>query len=143
MSISRTGTYHDVIGGADYPMLLRNAEIERFEDQYSPLGIFELWDRLMGRGMAPQARHVRDLIALGLVGAGMSDRAADALIAAQAPSENLHLRGVAQRLLGVTFLPAVMDTKTKKKAGGSRRRKTTPADQGDGTPVPASPTSAA
>jgi hypothetical protein len=57
------------------------------------------------------------------------------------PSENLALRQIAQRLLGVTFMPAVVECTTKKKEAGSRRSKSdvTP----DTTPDPASPTSAA
>jgi len=124
MAIAGTNVaYEEKIGGEVRRLLLRNGEIERFETQFAPFGIFELFDQLFGRGPAPQARHVRDLIALGLVGAGMTDRAADDLIAAQPPSENLHLRQVAQRLLGVTFIPSVLDSPAKKRAAGSRKRK--------------------
>lgn len=121
MAIAKTGAVlTERIGDENRPLLLRNGEIERFEAQYAPFGIFELFDQLFGRGPAPQVRHVRDLIALGLVGGGMSDRAADDLMAGLSPSENLHLRAVAQRLLGVTFVPAVLDAKGKKRGAGSR-----------------------
>lgn len=115
----------EIIGGQPRRLLLRNHEIERFEAQYD-LGIFELFDRLFGRGPAPQARHVRDLIALGLVGGGLSDRAADDLVGALPPSENPALRAIAQRLIGVTFIPAVLDendggTAGKKREAGSRK----------------------
>lgn len=123
MSIARTGAYEEEIGGIRRRLCLRNGEIERFEAQYAPFGIFELWDQLFGRGPAPQVRHVRDLVALGLVGGGMSDRAADDLVAALPPSENLALRQIAQRLLGVTFVPGVLDVPPKKSAAGSRRAK--------------------
>lgn len=126
MSILSTSAYEDEIGGVRRCLVLRNGEIERFEAQYAPFGIFELWDRLFGRGEPPMARHCRDLVALGLVGGGMSDRAADDLVASLGPEHNLHLRGVAQRLLGVTFLPAVLDADgadLKKNAAGSPRKR--------------------
>ncbi|MCA1481692.1 gene transfer agent family protein, partial [Bradyrhizobium sp. NBAIM08] len=103
--------------------------IERFEEQYSPFGVFGLWDQLMGRGEAPQVRHVRDLVALGLVGGGLPDREADAVVAALPPSENLRLRSIAKALLGVTFLPIVLSA-GKKKEDGSRRRDATPSPDG-------------
>lgn len=139
--ISGTGTYEEEIGGMRRRLLLRNGEIERFEIQYAPFGVFELWDQLFGKGSPPQVRHVRDLVALGLVGGGMSDRAADDLIASLPPAENLALRGIAQRLLGVTFIPAVLGAASKKNGAGSPRgRKSSPSDT---TPRTGSPTSAA
>lgn len=109
------------IGGESRRLQLRNGEIERFEVQYAPFGIFELWDQLIGKAKPPLVTHVRDLVALGLVGGGMDDVRADALIASLPPSENLFLRGVALRLLGLAFVPAV--AATKKKADGSRAGK--------------------
>ena len=142
MAIANTGAGHDeMIGGQSRRLLLRNGEIERFEIQYNPFGIFALWEQLFGRGDQPQVRHVRDLIALGLVGGGMKDREADELVASLPPSENLALRGVAQRLLGVTFLPAVAERTPKKKEAGSRRSRN--GVKPDMTPDPASPISAA
>lgn len=140
MAVAASGIYEEMIGGERRRLLLRNGEIERFEVQYAPFGIFELWDQLFGRAAPPQARHCRDLIALGLVGGGMSDRAADDLVAGLPPSENLALRGVAQRLLGVTFLPDVLASGVKKNGAGSRRRKS--AAPRDTTPEQESKTSA-
>jgi len=118
VSIAQTGAYEEEVGGRSRRLLLRNREIERFEAQYD-VGIFELWDQLFGRGgRAPQARHVRDLVALTLVGGGMSDRAAEDLVAKLPPSENMRLRQIAQRVLGVAFIPAVLG-EDKKKADGS------------------------
>lgn len=140
MAISGTAPgYDETIGGEVRRLLLRNGEIERFEIQHAPLGIFELFDQLFGRGPAPQVRHVRDLVALGLVGGGMTDRAADSLLASLPPSENLNLRATAQRLLGVTFIPAVLDPAPKKRGAGSRKAKaiqpqpTTTPESGSGT----------
>lgn len=122
MSIMSTAAYEEEIGGQPRRLLLRNGEIERFEVQHQ-IGIFEVWDQLFGRGRQPQARHVRDLVALALVGGGMTDRAADDLITSQPPSENLHLLAVAKRLLGVTFVPTILDADKKKEAGSPRRRR--------------------
>lgn len=141
MAISLPG-HEETIGGKPCRLLLRNGEIERFEVQHAPFGVFALWDQLFGRGAAPQVRHVRDIVALGLVGGGMTDRAADQLIADLPPSENMALRQIAQRLLGVTFMPAVLDGATRKKRVGSGSASATPG-QSDTTPLPASPTSAA
>lgn len=113
------------IGGQPRRLLLRNGEIERFEVQHAPFGVFALWDQLFGRGTPPQVRHIRDLIALGLVGGGMSDRAADDLVGSLPPSENIALRLLAQRLLGVTFAPDVLGS-VKKNGAGSRRRPKSP-----------------
>lgn len=145
MSILQTAAYEEEIGGVRRRLVLRNGEIERFEAQYPDFGIFEFWDQLFGRSKQPRAGHCRDLVALGLVGGGMSDRAADELIAAQGPEQNLFLRGVAQRLLGVTFLPSVLDADSrgtsKKNGAGSRRKSAKPSS--DMTPEAKSETSVA
>ncbi|WP_028029890.1 GTA-gp10 family protein [Gemmobacter nectariphilus] len=120
MAISGTGAYEEIVGGQRRRLLLTNHEIQRFELQYAPFGIFELYDQLFGRASPPQVRHVRDLIALGLVGGGMSDRAADDLISSLPPSDNVALRGIAQRLMGVTFFPDVLAAPPKKGGAGSR-----------------------
>lgn len=134
MAISQSGAHEEEIGGVRRRLLLRNGEIERFEVQHAPFGIFALWDQLFGRGEPPQVRHVRDLVALGLVGGGMSDRAADDLVASLPPSQNIALRAMAQRLLGVTFIPAVLDKK-KQPAGSAGRAGNLPRDT---TPAPES-----
>lgn len=141
MAIALPG-YEETIGGKLCRLLLRNGEIERFEVQHAPFGVFALWDQLFGRGTAPQVRHVRDIVALGLVGGGMSDRAADQFIADLPPSENMALRDTARRLLGVTFMPAVLEGAPRKKRGGSGSASAM-LGQSDTTPPPASPTSAA
>jgi hypothetical protein len=142
VAIAQRGGHDEEIGGVRRRLLLRNGEIERFETQYAPFGIFALWDQLFGRGQAPQVRHVRDIVALGLVGGGMSDRAADHLIADLPPSEYLALREVARRLVGVTFMPAVLEGAPRKKRGGSANASSAPS-RPDTTPLPKSGTSAA
>lgn len=139
MAIARSGVLVEKIDGTDYPLRLRNAEIERFEDQFD-FGIFELWDQIMGRGRPPKAGHVRDLVALALVGAGMSDLAADKLIASLGPDHNFALRAVAQRVLGAAFFPIVLRDKGKKKQGGSPPAE--PSASPDGTHATASEISA-
>lgn len=139
MAITQSsGGLDEMIGGKPRALRLTNAEIERFEGQYAPLGIFELWDQLMGRGV-PQARCVRDIVALGLVGGGMADRAAEALIASLGPSENFALRDIAKRLLGVSFFPALLaEGDGGKKPDGSDEDASPAGNPVDGTSDPAS-----
>lgn len=127
------------IGGVDRRLILRNGEIERFEAQYAPFGIFDLWARFVGEvPQQPQARHCRDLLALALVGGGMSDRAADDLVASLPPSVNRHIMGLAARVLFAAFTP--VEPGEKKTADGSPDAA---AVAGDTMPPPASATSAA
>ena len=141
MAVARTSAeLVEVIGGESRRLILRNAEIERFEVQYAPFGIFELWDQLIGKASPPQVRHVRDLVALGLIGAGLDDVKADALLASLPPSDNLFLRGVAVRLLGLAFVPAAI--KPQKKSAGSRSGKAA-QEPSDTTPEGGSEASAA
>ncbi|SLN36555.1 hypothetical protein AQS8620_01299 [Aquimixticola soesokkakensis] len=122
MAIASTGVYEEKVGGETRRLVLRNGEIERFELQYD-FGVFQLFDQLFGRGDAPKVSHVRDIVALALVGGGMTDREADALISSLPPSENMALRQTAQRVLGVTFIPAALTAGDKKKAAGSPVKK--------------------
>lgn len=118
------------LGGQSRPLLLRNAEIERFETQHD-LGIFAMLDRLFGQGANPQARHVRDLVALGLVGAGMNDRAADGLISSLPPSENHRLRQIASDLVLIAFIPEKPEKKSVSagSSGKSRAKRTSGASR--------------
>ncbi|WP_282026860.1 GTA-gp10 family protein [Limimaricola cinnabarinus] len=114
------------LGGKSRPLLLRNAEIERFEDLHG-IGIFAILDQMtVGRGVTVQARHVRDLVALGLVGAGMPDRAADDIVSSLPPAQNIPLRQIALDLILIAFTP---EAPAKKKAGAAsskpRRAKVT------------------
>lgn len=128
LSTARDG-YEVEIGGATRRLLLRNGEIERFEEQYAPFGIFALWDQLFGRGEPPQARHCRDLVALALVGGGLSDLDADRLVRELPPSENPRLRTLAQAVLGLAFLPApsTEDAQKKSEAGSPGTEAPTPS----------------
>lgn len=89
------------LGERSFPLLLRNGEIERFEEQHG-LGIYALLDQLIQR--SAQARHVRDVVALGLIGAGMSDRQADQAVASLPPKHNFELLTVARDLVLAAFV---------------------------------------
>lgn len=97
------GGLAEKLAGASRVLILRNGEIERFEDQHT--GIFDLWGGFFERGAKPTTRQVRDLVALGLVGGGMADAAADALLAGLGPDHNMAIYQIAQGLLGVAFMP--------------------------------------
>lgn len=104
----------EYIGGTSYTFILRNREIERFEDKHR--GIFELWEGFFSGGKKPSSREVRDLLALGLVGGGMKDHEADKVIIDCTPADLLRLYAIAQAVLGVAFMPdAVTDGNVKKK----------------------------
>lgn len=121
------------IGGRSRPLILRNAEIERFEREHD-LGIFAVLDRLIGRGSCPQARHIRDLVALGLVGGGMPDRAADDIVSGMPPGENLRLRQIAHDLVIAAFLTDA----PQKKSAEAGSPPGTPAETEAGTSRPGS-----
>jgi len=105
----------EAIGDASYSFVLRNREIERFEDKHR--GIFELWEGFFDRGKKPNSKEVRDLLALGLVGGGKKDAEADAIIQAAGPDSLLRFYQIAQAVLGVAFMPDVNDeTASKKKS---------------------------
>lgn len=100
---SPRGGLVETLAGSSRPLVLRNAEIERFEDLHR--GIFDVWDGFFGRSIKPTSREVRDMVALGLVGGGMVDAAADGLVASLGPDQNLFLYKIAQGLIGVAFMP--------------------------------------
>lgn len=135
MAIASAAPPHGIsaeIGGRARPLVLGNGEIERFEVQHN-VGIFALLDQLIGRGGHPQARHCRDLVALGLVGAGMADKDADQLIAAMPPHGNIALKTIAADLVLMAFMPP--KDVGKKKAGSPVKTSRTAAS---GTSKPAS-----
>jgi hypothetical protein len=107
------GGVSETIGDATYSFKLRNREIERFEDKHR--GIFDLWEGFFERGKKPTSKEVKDLLALGLVGAGKSDLDADVIISTAGPDSLLRFYQIAQAVLGVAFMPDVADTDTKKK----------------------------
>ena len=100
-----TGGITAELGGKTRPLLLRNAEIERFEETYNPLGVFEVLDRMVGKGPAVQVRHCRDIVALALIGGGMGETQAGQVMDAMPASDNVMLRAIAQNVVIAAFLP--------------------------------------
>ena len=115
----------ETLAGSPRVLILRNAEIERFEDQHK--GIFETWDGFMGRAARPTSTEVRDLVALGLVGGGMKDAQADDLVAGLGPAGLPALFAIAQALIGVAFMPDAMGDGGGDEEGESPAKKTQPA----------------
>ena len=134
MSILATAAQMEEIGGQRRKLLITNREIERFEMQHG--GIFDFWDQLFGHQPGLKAVHVRDLVALALVGGGMADAAAESAIAAMGPDHNPRLRQIAQRALGLAYFPEALVADVKKNyPDGSAEGQPETADQAaDTTP---------
>jgi len=101
------------LGGISYTFILRIKEIERFEDKHR--GIFEFWDSFFERSSKPTSLEIKDLLALGLVGGGLKDQEADAVIEECSPADYLRLYQIAQAVLGIAFMPDALSEQTKKK----------------------------
>lgn len=123
---AKRGGLVEQLAGASRAMILTNDEIERFEDRH--FGIFQLWDGFFGRAPRPTTGQVRDLVALGLVGAGMSDAEADRFISGLGPDHNMRLYQLAQALIGVAFYPDAAE------AGGGDPEDAAAGDDGKKTP---------
>lgn len=109
----------EYIGDTSYVFLLRNREIERFEDKHR--GIFDFWEGMFGRGNKPTSTEVRNLLALALVGGGMKDAEADRVLAKATPADLLRLYQIAQAVLGVAFMPDTVEEASKKKPTEDQR----------------------
>ena len=103
----------EYLGGTSYTFVLRNREIERFEDKHR--GIFDLWEGFFNEGKKPTSREVRDILALGLVGGGMKDHEADNVVSKCTPEDLMRMYAIAQAVVGVAFMPDVADEGSKKK----------------------------
>lgn len=95
----------EALGGAERVLCLTLAEIERFEDRPNGRGIYAVYFGFRGLETRPTAAEVRDLVALGLVGGGMRDSDADALVTAEGAEGLLTLYQLANGLLGAAFNP--------------------------------------
>lgn len=109
----------EYIGSTSYVFVLRNREIERFEDKHR--GIFDLWDGFFGGGKKPNSTEVRDLIALALVGGGKKDHEADQIISQCTPADFMRLYAVAQAVIGIAFMPDAVEKSSSKKKTRSVR----------------------
>ena len=114
------------LGGESRPMVLRAAEVERFEEQYAPTGVFDVLGRFLDRKVQPQYRHCRDLAMLGLIGGGMSERAAHDLVTGIPFHQSVEVRVAAQRLLIAAFVPPVKEGDNPPSTGGDVKAQ--PAD---------------
>lgn len=137
MSILPTAAYREDLGGQSRILKLGNPEIQRFEKLPGEPGIFDMWKQLMGDMPGLKATQVRDLVALALVGGGCPDRQAEDIVSEMGPDQNMRLRSIAQRVLGLTFWPDLLTTSTEKKSpavssGGKRSRRTTAPQPGSG-----------
>jgi hypothetical protein len=103
----------EYIGGTSYVFLLRNREIERFEDKHR--GIFDFWEGVFGRGTKPTSTEIRNLLALALVGGGLKDSEADKVMSAATPADLMRLYQIAQAVIGVAFMPDAVEDNSKKK----------------------------
>jgi len=109
----------DEIDGVTHTMILRNREIERFEDKHR--GIFQLWDAFFDRAEKPTSKEVKDILALALVGGGMHDHLADKIVEGAGPEYLLKFYQLAQSVVGVAFMPDVFDeSAAKKKTKGEK-----------------------
>lgn len=102
------------LGGASYVFVLRNGEIERFEDKHR--GIFDAWEAFFGRSKKLTSTEVRDLVALALVGGGKKDAEADAIVSACGPGDLMRLYQIAQACIGIAFMPDAMEDVKKNDA---------------------------
>lgn len=100
------------LNGAACTFLLRNREIEMFEDKHR--GIFDVWEGFFGSGKKPTSKEVKDLIALGLVGGGMKPDRADKTVKALGPDSLMQMYSICQAMVGIAFMPDAMEG-TKKK----------------------------
>ena len=95
----------EYLNDVSYTFLLRNREIERFEDKHR--GVFDLWSGFFEGGKKPTSTEIKDILALGLVGAGLKDHEADRIINNLQPSDLLRMYQIAQAVIGVAFMPEV------------------------------------
>lgn len=100
------------LNGAARTFLLRNREIEMFEDKHR--GIFDVWEGFFGDGKKPTSNEVRDLIALGLAGAGMKPDQADREVNGLGPDQLMSMYSIAQAMVGIAFMPDAMNGSKKK-----------------------------
>jgi hypothetical protein len=107
LSKAQRGGVAEELGGARYTFLLRNEQIERFEDTHR--GVYDLWDGFYGASQKPTSREVKDILALGLVGGGMAPEAAQKVITNLTPADLLRSYQIAQAILGAAFIPDLVE----------------------------------
>lgn len=123
----RGGLVED-LDGAPRVLILRNREIERFEDKHG--GIFDLWAGFTSETGRPNWRQVRDLLELALVGGGLDSREAARVLTAIGPDRALFLYQLAQSVIAVAFMPHLADEADKAGAEAPETGKKDPAGDG-------------
>lgn len=113
------------LGGETRPFLLTQGQIERFEKQHSK-GIYKLLREVMAGDAL--SIHCRDVAALGLVGAGMSDLSADKLVSEQPSQENVRIRDIALQVLLASFVDPEGEKKSVEDGTSSETMPQTPTD---------------
>jgi len=106
-AIAPRGGVVENFDGTPRALVLRLGEIERFEDAHR--GIFEVWDGFFAGGKVVSMSEALDLVALGLVGGGMTDVDADKLVRAEGAAGLPRIRAIASGLLGAAFYPDAVD----------------------------------
>ena len=102
------GAILETLGGAERVLMLRLGEIERWEDKHG--GVYDLADKLLGAAKPkPRSREMLDLVALGLVGGGMTDADADAIVESMGVADTLRAFQIARDLLAVALYPDIVD----------------------------------
>ncbi|MCF6304410.1 MAG: gene transfer agent family protein [Rhodobacteraceae bacterium] len=99
------GGIAEKLGDATFPMVLDLGAIERFEAKHG--SIFALWDGTFRDVNPPTSAAVRDIVALGLVGGGLTDKEADAVVDGLGPAGLNLLRLIVAGLLGAAFEPEI------------------------------------
>lgn len=113
------GGFTDTLAGELRTFCLRNAEIERFEDKHR--GVFALWDAFYANGVSPTATEVKDLLALGLIGAGKKPDEADKIVTSLRPEHLLEAYQLAQAVLGAAFMPDAVSGKDSEEAEDEKK----------------------
>ncbi|MCY4129024.1 MAG: GTA-gp10 family protein [Gammaproteobacteria bacterium] len=92
------------LGGQSRVLKIRLAEIERFEDRHAR-GFYDFFDGLRGESFRPTVGQIRDLIALALVGGGMKDEEADAVMREEGPEKMIPHLHIAESIMMATLIP--------------------------------------
>jgi hypothetical protein len=100
------------IGGASYPLVLRIGELIRFEKKHR--SIYDFSDGYFRDGKRGGVSEVMDIIALGLVGGGMTDKEADAVVNSVGTKGLQRLEMIAMGLLGAALIEDTPEDDKKK-----------------------------
>ena len=100
------GATKGTVGGKEYTFRLTMEAIERWEDKH-PAGIYRFLADI-GEGKVTLSQS-KDLLAVGLVGAGLSEKEAKAVIDGWKARDIFDLPPIASRLINEAVFPADSD----------------------------------